>query len=166
MRARDDITVAVEAHADAVLRACAVYLHEQADREDAFQETFLRYAKSDKQFADDEHRKAWLIRVAINVCKDMLKSAHARVESLDAAQERGFSVVDDDGSRGQAELEGEFLAEALKRLDERYRVPLYLHFYEGYTAVQIGKMLGVPTNTVYTNISRGKQQLQKVIGHE
>jgi RNA polymerase sigma-70 factor (ECF subfamily) len=163
MRARDDVTMAVEIHADAELRACAVYLREKADREDAFQETFLRYARSNKTFRSEEHRKAWLIRVAINICKDMLKRASSRVDSLDAAVEHGVAVMGDDGMEGQRELESEGLLVALGQLEERYRTVLYLKYYEGYTAAQIAAITGMPENTVYTNLSRGKRQLLGVI---
>ena len=165
MRSRADIEAAIEAHADTVLRACAVYLREKADREDVFQETFLRYACSEVQFADEEHKKAWLIRVAANLCKDQLKSANARVESLDAAEEDGFSPVGDDGLEAQRKLEGEELLKALYALEEKYRVVLYLKYYEGYTAAEIAAQTGMPENTVYTNLSRGKRQLMGVLDH-
>ncbi len=165
MRSRADIEAAINAHADTVLRACAVYLHEQADREDIFQETFIRYARSEQAFNDEEHKKAWLIRVAINLCKDLLKSSTARLESLDAAQEEGFAPVGDDGTEAQRALEGEELLAALYTLDEKYRIVLYLKYYEGYTAAQIAQQTGMPENTVYTNLSRGKRQLMEVLDH-
>ena len=165
MRSRADIEAAIEAHADTVLRACAVYLREKADREDVFQETFLRYACSEVAFADEEHKKAWLIRVAANLCKDQLKSASSRVESLEAVQEDGFAPVGDDGLEAQRKLEGEELLKALHALDEKYRVVLYLKYYEGYTAAEIAEQTGMPENTVYTNLSRGKQQLMGVLNH-
>ena len=166
MRSRTDIERAVGAHADTVMRVCSIYLREPADRDDAFQETFLRYARYERSFNGDEHRKAWLIRVASNVCKDMLKSAAARTESLDAMAEDGFAVMGDDGEEGQRALERTDVLKALRAIDERYAIVLYLRFYEGYTAVQIGRLLGMPENTVYTHISRGKKQLKGVLGHE
>ena len=163
---KTEITQAVEAHADDVLRACSVYLREKADREDAFQETFLRFARSATDFVDDEHRKAWLIRVAINICKDMLKSARARVESLEAKTDEGFAAVGDDGQKGQRDLEREGLFAALARLDDKYRIVLYLKYYESYTAAQISQVTGMPENTVYTNLARGKRKLLGMINHD
>ena len=76
MRSAKDIERAMTAHADAVWRACALHCASQADVQDAFQETFIKYAQADgTMFADDEHRKAWLLRVAINQCKDMLRDS-------------------------------------------------------------------------------------------
>lgn len=167
MRSRADVTKTMNAYANTVLRACSVYLRDQADREDAFQETFIRYARSDAAFADEEHKKAWLIRVAINVCKDMLKSPRAQVYSLEAVQEEdGFEAMGDDGQEGQRRLESQDLVAALAQLDERYRTVLYLKYYEGYTAAQIAQATGMPENTVYTNLARGKRKLEEVIGRD
>ena len=165
MRAKDDIETAIATHADTVMRVCTIYLREPADREDAFQETFLRLARKRMKFTDDEHRKAWLIRVAANVCKDMLKSSAAKTESLDSISETGFAPEGDDGQEGQRALERQEVIGALRRIDERYRMPLYLKFYEGYTASEISRALHIPENTVYTYISRGKQQLKGVLSH-
>ena len=166
MRTREEITEAVEAHADDVLRACAVYMREQADREDAFQETFLRFARSSATFADVEHRKAWLIRVAVNVCKDMLKSAAYKTESLDQEQEHGVTPVGDDGQEAQRSLEGEELLRMLDKLEEKYRIVLHLKYYEGYSAAKISQVTGMPENTVYTNLARGRRKLLEMMGHE
>ena len=162
-----DITIeqAIERHADTVMRVCTVYLRERADREDAFQETFLRYARHKNPFESDEHCKAWLIRVASNICKDMLKSSSAKTESLDILEDSGYSPQGDDGQEGQRVLEQQEVIAALRKIDERYRLPLFLKYYEGYTAAEIAHTLQIPENTVYTNISRGKAQLKGVLSH-
>lgn len=165
MRDVADIEGAVRRHADTVMRVCTLYLKEQADRDDAFQETFLRLARHKLPFNGDEHCKAWLIRVASNVCKDMLKSAGTKTASLDSMAEEGFAPLGDDGQEGQRSLESRELIEAMRKIDERYRAVLYLKFYEGYTAAQIGKILRIPENTVYTYVSRGKKQLKGVLSY-
>lgn len=166
MRSREEITEAVEAHANDVLRACTVYLRERADREDAFQETFLRFARSSTTFNDVEHRKAWLIRVAVNVCKDMLKSAAYKMDSLDQEQEHGVTPVGDDGQEAQRSLESEELLRMLDKLEDKYRIVLYLKYYEGYSAAKISQVTGMPENTVYTNLARGRRKLLGLMGHE
>lgn len=82
MRASSDIEQTINAHGDAVWRACLVYLA-PSEAEDAFQNTFMKYALCDKLFNDEEHKKAWLLRVAINICKDVLKAARRKDVSLD-----------------------------------------------------------------------------------
>ncbi len=74
MRSEQGITAAVNRYGDTVMRICMVYLKNTADTEDIFQEVFLKYAQSDKAFENEEHKKAWIIKVAINACKDMIKS--------------------------------------------------------------------------------------------
>lgn len=160
MRSHDDITKAVETHADTVLRVCSVYFHGRPEREDAFQETFLKYSQSDTRFADEEHCKAWLIRVAANTCKDMLKRAEAKTVLLDEIDDAARpNWAPDTGDESQADK----LAAALQQLDEPYRITLYLKYYEGYTASEIGSMLDMPENTVYTNLARGREKLKEVL---
>ena len=134
MRDSDDITRTVREHANTVARVCSLYFGSRPERDDAFQETFLKYAQEGRAFGDDEHRKAWLIRVATNVCKDMLKKAEAKVVLLDRIDEAAKP-------QWQPGIESsdraDELTEALRQLDEHYRVALYLKYYEGYKASEI-----------------------------
>lgn len=82
MRASSDIEQTINSHGDAVWRACLVHLV-PSEAEDAFQNTFMKYALCDKLFNDEEHKKAWLLRVAINICKEVLKAARRKDVSLD-----------------------------------------------------------------------------------
>lgn len=163
MRGNEDITRAVELFADTVLRVCAVYFRDRHDREDAFQDTFLRYAQSETEFNDDEHRKAWLIRVATNVCKDQLKRASAQNLPLSAIDAE--AIADGRPGTGQpgASLE---LIDALQRLDYQYRMVLFLKYYEDCTAAEIATLLDMPENTVYTNLARGREKLKEVLACE
>lgn len=163
MRDHADITRTVEKHADTVLRICAVYFHGRPERDDAFQETFIKYAQSDKVFADDEHVKAWLINVAANTCKDMLKRADAKtvlIDAFDDTAQPSWQAGD-----GQTDDRADELLEALKKLDDKYRVALYLKYYEGYTAAEIAELTNTPENTVYTNLARGREKLKEVLTH-
>ena len=155
----------MEQHADTVMRVCTLYFHSQPDRDDAFQDTFLKYAQSSTEFADEEHRKAWLIRVATNCCKDMLKAAHARNVSLENVGEQALA---DQPASQEAERseQAKLLTGALRKIDEKYRVVLLLKYYEGYTAPQIAQMLDIPENTVYTNLARGREKLKEVLADE
>ena len=162
MRDSDDITRTVREHANTVARVCSLYFGSRPERDDAFQETFLKYAQEGRAFGDDEHRKAWLIRVATNVCKDMLKKAEAKVVLFDR--------IDDTAKpQWQPGIESsdraDELTEALRQLDEHYRVALYLKYYEGYKASEIAQTLGIPENTVYTNLARGREKLKEVLAH-
>ena len=160
MRNPDDITRAVEEHADTVLRVCAVYFGSKPERDDAFQETFIKYAQAGTAFTDDEHRKAWLIRVAANTCKDMLKRADSKTVLLDAIDDQAkpqWCANEQDGM-GADELVG-----ALQQLEEKHRIILHLKYFEGYSAQEIGAMLDMPENTVYTHLARGRKKLKEVL---
>ncbi len=146
---------AMERHGDAVLRLCYVYMKQKADAEDIFQTVFCRYLTANETFESEAHERAWLLRVTTNLCKDTLGSFfRRRVESLDALDVE-FAVADDTGKAVRA---------AVMALPEKYRVPVYLHYFEGYTAGEIGKMLGKPENTIYTWLARGREQLKGELG--
>ena len=160
MRANEDITSAVERHANTVVRVCALYFGHRPESDDAFQDTFLKYSQSDKVFESEEHRKAWLISVATNTCKDMLRKAESKTvltdQFEDTASPQWHSGVESDDRADE-------LNEALQQLDEKFRIVLYLKYYEGYTAAEIAGMLNMPENTVYTNLTRGREKLKEVL---
>ena len=147
-------------HGDSVWRACLVVLKNREDAEDAFQDTFMKYALADEvAFASDEHRKAWLIRVAINVGRDKLKAAARKNVPLDESVLEPSSV-DPSLQPGSAVRE---VLDAMNSLDDPPRTPVYLALYEGYTAPEIAAMLEVPVNTVYSWIARGRQALKEAL---
>lgn len=74
MRNEEQIQQAIETYADTVRRICMLHLKNTSDTEDIFQEVFLKYALSPILFKNENHEKAWIIRVTINACKDLLKS--------------------------------------------------------------------------------------------
>ena len=88
---RDDASIerAMAEHGDAVWRVCLMRLGSRADAQDAFQETFLKYAIHDEAaFQSAEHERAWLLRVASNHCVDVLRSRSHATESLDELEEQ------------------------------------------------------------------------------
>lgn len=78
MRSEEEVRNAIHLYGDSVKRVCMVYLKNSADTEDIFQNVFIKYATRSPQFESDEHEKAWVLRVAINECKDFLKSFYKR----------------------------------------------------------------------------------------
>ena len=156
MRSEEAVREAIDRYADMVKRICFIHLKNEADTEDIFQTVFLKYAMSEVEFASREHEKAWLIRVTINACKDLLKSFFRRhTVPLDAYV----------GELGAAQDHSEVL-EAVLSLPEKYRRVVYLHYYEGYTAPEIAEILGIKENTVYTQLTRGRALLRDVLGGE
>lgn len=157
MRSEEAVREAIDRYADTVKRICFIHLKNESDTEDIFQTVFLKYAMSDVDFASEEHEKAWLIRVTLNACKDLLKSFFRKYTvPLDAYIEQNGVV---DSARSE-------VLEAVLSLPEKYRRVIYLHYYEGYTAPEIADILDVKENTVYTQMTRGRALLRDVLGGE
>ena len=162
MRDTHDIEQALKLHGKAVWRACCLYFPCSADAEDAYQETFLKYALADSTaFQNEEHQKAWLLRVTANVCKDALKRAERKNSSIDPKDPRHNPAQNDPALQPASETS--MALDALRNLDDPPRTPLYLSLVEGYSAPEISTLLNAPVNTVYSWISRGKSQLKEAL---
>ncbi len=157
MRSESEVNRAIENYADMVRRLCMVHLKNYADTEDIFQTVFLKYATSSVVFESREHEKAWLIRVTVNACRDLIKSFfRSRTVPLDALAELPASLPPDNRE----------VLEAVLSLPAKYKDAVYLHYYEGYTAPEIGRILGKKTNTVYTLLARARELLKEKLGED
>ena len=144
-------------YADTVLRAVC-NLTDRQTAEDCTQEAFLLLMKQDDSMTD-AHILPWVIRTALNLAKNHLKSAeHTRTESLD---EHLDTVLDTDEDKITRTV-----FRALQKVPEHYRVPLYLHIVEGYTVRETAKILGLKLGTAATSIRRGKKLLQAAFREE
>ena len=157
MRSEWEANRAIDRYADLVRRVCMIRLNNHADTEDIFQTVFLKYVTGTTEFESEEHEKAWFIRVTINACKDLLRSFfRSRTVSLDDLLEQPDQVPEDHRE----------VLEAVLALPDKYRDVVYLHYYEGYTAPEIGTILHKNPNTVYTLLTRARDELRKMLGGE
>lgn len=155
MRNEQEVNRAVEEYSDMIRRLCMIHLKNYADTEDIFQTVFLKYVLSSVVFENKEHEKAWFIRVTINACKDLLKSFfRSRITSLDEILEQAADMQE----------ENKEVLEAVLLLPSKYRDVVYLHYYEGYTAPEIGRFLKKNVNTVYTLMTRSRHLLREKLG--
>ena len=128
-----------------------VHLKNYADTEDIFQNVFLKYVLSSVSFENEEHEKAWFIRVTINACKDLLKSFfRTRTISIDEIAEQPTALQPDNRE----------VLEAVLSLPAKYKDVVYLYYYEGYSVPQISRILRKNVNTVYTLLTRSKKLLR------
>ena len=155
MRTEQEVNQAVEQYADMILRLCTVSLKNVQDAEDVLQTVFLKYALSEEEFESAEHEKAWLIRVASNQCKDVLRNFF-----------RKYTVSLEEADLPYVAPEQLDVLEAVRALPKAYREVVYLHFYEGYTAPEIAKILRKNPNTIYTHLFRAKAMLKDALGGE
>lgn len=156
MRSEQEVNRAIEQYADTVRRICLVHLKNHADTEDIFQTVFVKYLLHTAPFASPEHERAWIIRVTLNACKDLLRSVfRRRTVSLEEVAE-------------QPAPPGEHRAvlQAVQTLPAAYRDVVYLHYYEGYTAPEIARILGKNVNTIYTRLTRACGLLRQTLGGE
>ncbi|MBR1659619.1 MAG: RNA polymerase sigma factor [Oscillospiraceae bacterium] len=135
---------------DTVFRVALNCLGSPADADDIVQETLLRLLERSDPFENAAHAKYWLIRVALNLCKNLQRSPWRRHAPLEEAAD--VPVFD---RPEQAELYAEVMA-----LPEKYRTALYLFYYEGYSVKEIAEILGIRVTAVTSRLSRARQKLK------
>lgn len=154
MRSEEEVSRAIDTYDDLVRRLCLVRLKNREDTEDIFQTVFLKYLQHTKPFESAEHEKAWFIQVTLNACRDLLRF-WARRPTV-PLEELTAQAVPESEDRG--------VLEAVLSLPQKYRDTVYLHYYEGYSAPEIGALLGRNTNTVYTLLNRARAMLREKLG--
>lgn len=146
----EQYTRLVRRYIDTVFRVALNYLRSPADAEDVTQTVFEKLLREKKVFENEEHIRAWLIRVAVNECKKQLRSPWRRVEPL---EDYLTAVAFDNPAHSD-------LYRAVMELPKKYRMAIYLHYYEGYSAQEIASLLRIPKNTVCSHLKRGRELLK------
>ena len=131
------------------------YVRNGDDAADLEQEAFLKLLCCETEFESEDHIKAWLIRVAINLCKNHLRD-HSYRSELPLSEEMAVT---------EEEMQGDLLRYVLA-LPEKYRVPLHLFYYEDYSVKQIAEVTGMPEATVKIRLKRGREKLGKSLRKE
>lgn len=142
----------MEKYGDMVYRICLTITGNTEDAKDSFQETFLRLVKNQDKIKDEEHLKAWLIRVAANCSKTIVSSPWNR---------KTQGIKEEDMGKEAGKPRGEDLLSELQKLPDKYSVTLYLFYYEEYSIREIGRILGRKENTIKTQLDRGRKLLKK-----
>lgn len=141
----------VKAYSDMVYRVAFNILADTEDSKDCMQNVFLRFYKHQDSFKEEEHIKAWLIRVAINESKRILKLNSRKSEvSLDEIANKVF----------KEDTESKELFKEVMKLDKKYRTVVFLYYYEGYSLKEIADILRRNPATVRTQLSRARELLK------
>lgn len=158
VRTEKDLETTVYTYADTLFRTCLALLREPFEAEDVVQEIFLTYYRSDKVFESEEHKKAWLIRSAVNRCKNILdfQKRHRQI-SLDDLQECAGTEYD---------AENKDILDALLRLPQKFRIVLTLHYVEEYKVREIADILGMKESAVKMRLQKGRRLLEKIYREE
>ena len=145
------LCAAMEDCGDAVYRLALCRLRSRSDAEDVYQDVFLRLLRDTTEFEDTEHLKAWLLRVTLRRCSDMRRSAwFKRTAPIDELPETAAPDT----------AENADLWNAVAALPDDLRVPIYLHYVEGYSTDEIALLSGCRPATVRTRLHRARKQLK------
>ena len=153
MKASEKAAHLLDKYGNSILRTCYLYLHNMSDAEDILQDTLIKYLESAPEFENEQHEKAWLLRVAINLSKNRIKYNKIRetdelLEELEAGE-------------GQNDLS--FVWEAVKMLPEKYRDAIHLYYQEGYSTKEIAEILDRKEASVRSDLLRGRERLKKIL---
>lgn len=148
------LAVLAEQYADSVYAAAFSVCRSIHDAQDVMQETFLEYHVTNKEFASQEHIRAWLLRVAINKARNLCRSAQHRLSLPleDWAQTLVFPEPTD-----------RKVFDAVMALPEELRVVVHLHYYEGYSVRETAKLLRVGESAVKHRLAKGREQLKELL---
>lgn len=136
-------------YSNMLFKICLVILENEQDAQDAIQDTFYRYLKLQPEFADEEHEKAWLIRVAINRAKDM-RRFWKRHPQISIEKLWDYYESPEDGA----------ILEELLKLPDKLKTVIYLYYIEGYQIKEIASMLHISSGAVKKRLQRGREQLK------
>ncbi len=151
-------TKAMAMHGDAVYRLAFARCRNKADAEDIFQTTFLRYFAINRSFNDAEHEKAWLLRVCVNACKDLQKSAwRTKVGAIP----EGFDAPDK--SITEVSPREEVIGRAMRALSPDQRTVVHLHYFEGMPTSEIAQVLGMRSATVRSHLHRARIAMRNAL---
>lgn len=152
-----------EKYCDMVFRTAVLYLKNQEDAYDIVHIVFEKLLRKNIRFRDEEHSKAWLLRVTGNACKDQLKSAYRKKQiSLEEQQEKGC----DYSFREEREESYEELLQAIVKIPEMYREVIYLYYFEGYNTKEIAKIVGKSASAIRSRLAKARVLLAKILKEE
>ncbi|HOQ07589.1 MAG TPA: sigma-70 family RNA polymerase sigma factor [Clostridiales bacterium] len=149
-----DFEAFVTRHENSLFRAALAIMGNVSDAEDILQETFLRAYEKAPEFASDKHERAWLMKVAVNLCKSKLRSPWHR---------RRVELTESYPASGPEQHE---LLEQVMALPPKYRTVIHLYYYEGYSAKDISELTGQKESTVRSHLARARQKLRSVLEEE
>ena len=153
---KEEFTAFAEKYMDTIYRVAYSWTKNSDDANDVTQDVLIQLYKTTKEFESDSHLKNWLIKVTVNQCKMLFRSPWRKMEDIG-------EYADTLGFEEKSHLD---LFRAVMNLDKKYRVPLLLFYYEGYSTAEIASTLGIPEKTVSTRLFRAKARLKDDLKEE
>lgn len=155
LRTDKEITELYKRHVKTVYRVCFVYMKNAADTEDIVQETFYKLIKNGKVFESEKHEKAWLIRVAANLCKNTLNHWWRKRKKLE----------DYENLQANNDFETDDTFSVVMDLPDKYKTVVYLYYYEGYDSVEISEILNKPKSTIRNYLHEARKLLKEKLNY-
>lgn len=149
----------VDKYKDLVYRMALTVTGNYADAEDVMQEVFFRYFRSHPEFETEAHERSWIVSVTLNTGKNLVRSAWYRKRA-----DVDISALAEAAAEDSHEMSP--VLAAVLALPEKYRVAIYLHYYEGYTVKDISRITGKSEAAVAQYLSRGRIRLRRKLGGE
>ncbi len=143
----------IQQYADMIYRLALSYTRNPSDADDVFQETFLRYVRKKPRFENEEHEKAWLIRVCVNCAKSTLSAPWRKYTQALSGTE-------------SYTMEERQLDEALAELSPEDRAVIHLYYYEGYKTEEIAEILKKKPSTIRSRLTRARNRLEAILKEE
>ena len=153
---KEEFTRFAEKYMDTIYRVAYSWTKNSDYANDVTQDVLIQLYKTTKEFESDAHLKNWLIRVTVNQCKMIFRSPWHKVEDIG-------KYADSLGFEDESHLD---LFQAVMNLDKKYRVPILLFYYEGYSTAEIASVLNIPEKTVSTRLYRAKAKLKDYLKEE
>ena len=140
---------------ESVYRLAFAYCKNRADAEDITSDVFLKRFAYRKPFTDESHETAWMMRVTVNLAKDLLRSFRYR-----------FTVPLEEATLIFESPEESEVYRAVMALPAKYRSVIHLYYYEGYSVAEIAKIVGRSETAVQTQLYRARKLLKESLGEE
>jgi len=145
-----------------IYRLALTILRHERDAEDAVQDTCLRVFERIKRYRGESSFETWLTAVVVNVCRDRLRRRRVR-QALPLDWLRGQAVGDDVAQAVAERLQRQSLWSLVDRLQDKYRLPVILHYHEGLPCGEVAEVLGLPVTTVYARLNAARVQLRAML---
>ena len=136
-------------YSNMLYRLALTHLLSREDAEDAVHDVFMKYMNSTPRFFDAEHEKAWFVRVTVNHCHDLARKRKLRTHS-----------PLEDAAELCAEIGAGEVTEAVLGLEDTYKTPILLHYYEGYSVEECARMLRISVSAVKMRLARAREKLK------
>ena len=153
---KEEFEARIIAMQDTLYRVSATLLHQPCDREDAIQECIYRALRKRDSLRDDRYMQSWVIRILINECYSIHRKARWERPSEKLPEPPPMPGLDADPA----------VFRALFSLDEKMRLPMVLHYVEGYPVEEVAKIMRIPTGTVKSRLARGREKVRSEMEKE